>query len=188
MGAVLQTNPVNGIFIYMEIWKLITGLENHYISNYGRVKADTCKTKFGNQIKQWPERFINPWVSRTGYNYIDISINGKVQRFLLHRLVALHFIDNIDNKPHINHIDGDKNNNNVSNLEWCTEKENLQHARDLGLNNSIGSNNKMAKFTDEQVIEIRTATGLLKDIAAIYNAPMSVISRIRSLKAYTNVR
>jgi len=171
----------------MEIWKLIDGLTNHYISNYGRVKADAITTKFGNQNKTYPERYLKVWYSTTGYNYIDISVNGKVNRFLLHRLVAQHFIDNPENKPQVNHKDGNKNNNYEINLEWSTAAENLQHARDLGLNNSIGCDNKMAKLSISDVLIIRNSDKLLRELSVYFDVSMSTISQVRSFKIYKNV-
>ena len=63
--------------------------------------------------------------------YIRVYINGKPR--LLHRLIAEAFIPNPDNKPEVNHIDGNKHNNDISNLEWCTHHENMSHAWNTGL-------------------------------------------------------
>ena len=65
-------------------------------------------------------------------------INGKHKLVTIHRLVAIHFISNPDNKPQVNHIDGDKTNNNIINLEWVTAQENNIHARKTGLHVSDG--------------------------------------------------
>lgn len=70
-------------------------------------------------------------ISKTGRGYMAVSLNGKIK--LLHRIVALAFIPNPAQKPQVNHIDGDKNNNKVSNLEWCTQSENMKHAYRIGL-------------------------------------------------------
>ena len=71
--------------------------------------------------------------NRQGYYYIDLTLNTTRKRFYVHRLVAKCFIDNTLNKPCVNHIDGNKLNNNVNNLEWVTYKENTQHAIKTGL-------------------------------------------------------
>ncbi|MCI9641249.1 MAG: HNH endonuclease [Eubacterium sp.] len=66
--------------------------------------------------------------SGRGYYYVDLYNNGIKQRFYIHRLVALYYIDNPLNKPFVNHIDGNPKNNDVDNLEWCTSLENVEHA------------------------------------------------------------
>lgn len=170
-----------------EIWVQIDGCNGYYISNLGRVKADEVKTRFGKQYKTYPERFIKTYPTPTGYQYLKISINGKLTTLILHRLVALYFVSNPKSKLQVNHIDGDKDNNHFLNLEWMTASENLKHARDLGLNNSIGYNNKMAKFSESQIIDIRKSKDTVTKIAEHYNVSLAIISRIRSLKSYKNV-
>ena len=102
-----------------EIWKPIPKYENYKVSNLGNIKnvnyRGTGKTKIikGHKIN--------------GYVYIALRKNNKTKMFLLHRLVAQLFIPNIDNKPCINHIDCNRQNNMVNNLEWCTQKENIQY-------------------------------------------------------------
>lgn len=76
------------------------------------------------------------------YHQVTLTINNVRTRFKVHRLVAMCFIPNPNNFPQINHIDGNKNNNHVSNLEWCTSYYNNKHARDNGLNNVKESNSK----------------------------------------------
>lgn len=93
----------------MEIWKDIEEFNGKYeISSYGRLRNKTSKY------------VLKPRKNYKGY--LDINICGKTK--LIHRLVAQAFILNQDNKPQVNHIDEDKTNNNVVNLEWCTAKEN----------------------------------------------------------------
>lgn len=97
-----------------EIWKDIKGYEGLYqVSNMGRVRRN------GNILS------LN--TVGHGYHSVSLSKNGIVRKILLHRLVAEAFIPNPENKPQVNHIDEDKTNNTLSNLEWVTAKENMSH-------------------------------------------------------------
>jgi len=84
------------------------------------------------------ERKINPSIDSKGYPYIDVRSSEKRRSPKVHRLVALAFIPNPENKPQVNHIDGNKENNHVSNLEWVTQEENRTHAITNKLKNEIG--------------------------------------------------
>lgn len=106
----------------MEKWKNIIGYENIYkISNYGNLL--TIKTN----------KISNGWEhNNLGYRKVRLYKDRKAKDFYIHRLVALHHVDNILNKPHVNHIDFDPKNNKHTNLEWCTHKENIQHSAIAG--------------------------------------------------------
>lgn len=111
-----------------EEWKAIEGYEGLYeISNLGNVRSLNYRNKKG-CIK-----IMNPKNTTTGYYNICLMKDKKKTYPKIHRLVAQAFIPNPDNKPIVNHIDGDKHNNAVSNLEWCTHKENTAHAINSGL-------------------------------------------------------
>lgn len=108
-----------------EIWKEIKNYEGHYkISSFGNV----CS-----KVKQ-----LKPFYNGKGYLYVNICKDGKRETIAVHRLVGLAFIDNPENKPQINHIDGIKTNNNVLNLEWVDNSENVKHAYENNLMVSIG--------------------------------------------------
>lgn len=115
-----------------EIWKDIEGYEGLYqISNLGRVKSLGRKNCSNQCLKT---KILNPsFDNKRGYKRACLCKNNKEKRIMVHLLVAKAFIPNILNKPIINHIDGNKANNSVDNLEWCTYKENSQHAIKLGL-------------------------------------------------------
>lgn len=101
------------------------------------------------------DRFLKGWLAKSGYPTVQLSNNGSKKSKLVHRLVAEAFIPNPENKPHINHIDGDKQNNNVENLEWCTQSENVKHSFALGLSSSRrGTDNESSKLSEEEVIAI----------------------------------
>lgn len=106
-----------------EIWKNIKRYENLYkVSNWGRVKSAR------NNI------LLKLHIQKNGYLRVSLSKNGKIKYYNIHRLVAEAFIPNPNNYPIINHIDGNKKNNNVKNLEFCTYSHNNKEARRLGLN------------------------------------------------------
>lgn len=110
-----------------EQWKDIQGYEGLYrISNYGDVYS-LIRNKVLNQMT-------------TTYGYLQVNLHKdkKQKTIKVHRLVASAYIDNKDNKPEVNHIDTDRTNNTVSNLEWCTRQENTAHR----VCNSIGLINK----------------------------------------------
>lgn len=79
------------------------------------------------------EKILKNSISSTGYEKIDLKKNGVRKSFKVHRLVAFSFIPIIDGKTIINHLDGNPLNNNYKNLEWCTQKENVNHAINTGL-------------------------------------------------------
>lgn len=78
-------------------------------------------------------RGLKQHVDKYGYSRVNLWVNGKVTQKQVHRLVAIEHIENPNNKPQVNHIDGDKSNNNAQNLEWVTNQENRDHAVRLGL-------------------------------------------------------
>ena len=105
-----------------EIWKDILGYEGLYrISNLGNVMS----------VKR--KKLIKSDKRKDGYIQVHLVKNKKMHNCLLHRLLAIAFIDNTNNYEFINHKDGNKSNNVITNLEWCTKKENILHAYNNGL-------------------------------------------------------
>lgn len=108
--------------MFTEKWVFIKGFIDYEISSYGRVYS--CKR----------EIILTPYLNGWGYETVDLLRNGERYRRRVHRLVAEAFVENIFNKPEVNHIDGNKTNNRADNLEWVTNQENVRHAFDTGLN------------------------------------------------------
>lgn len=122
----------------MEIWKDVIGYEDIYqVSNSGKIKRIGAYT---NQTgKTWrSERILKPATKGRGYMYVQLSKNGRARPKHVHRLVAEAFIPNPENKPTVNHKNGNKADNSVENLEWATYTENNMHSvRILGNDNQI---------------------------------------------------
>ena len=132
-----------------EIWKDCVGYEGKYqVSNLGNVRS------ISNNKGTYQERLLSQRQTTTSnYLYVNFTVKDVTKQHSVHRLVAKAFIPNPENKPFINHIDGNKYNNSVDNLEWCTQKENIQHAFKTGLAVArVGENQPMSKLTDEIVL------------------------------------
>lgn len=117
----------------MELWKAVSGFEGIYeISSYGRVKSLSRIIQKGNNTAFLKEKMLKPSMNER-YCFVSLGKNHNFRQYSLHRLVASAFIPNPNNLPEVNHIDGNKQNNNVENLEWCDGSYNQLHAVRLGL-------------------------------------------------------
>lgn len=110
----------------METFVAIRGYENKYTIN----QSGVIKTFYNKNGKMDYE--LKQYIDKDGYRYVKLYADGKCRNKQVHRLVAETFIPNINNKPVVNHKDCNRLNNNVSNLEWCTVKENVNHSVNLG--------------------------------------------------------
>lgn len=118
-----------------EIWVGLQGAENLYqLSNTGKLKSLAKTWICGlNSVRHKPDTIMAWAQDNNGYSITSIQTNGKRKMISLHRQLAIHFIPNPENKPQVNHKDGNTRNNQLSNLEWATQAENTQHAYDTGL-------------------------------------------------------
>lgn len=135
-----------------EEWRDIAGYEGLYqVSNFGRVKSLERKIKYPNgTLHTYHERILRVYVTKNGYSSVALGKGGQNTRFNIHRLVAKSFLENRDHLPQVNHIDGDKNNNNVCNLEWCTASDNIKHMyRELGM---LPSRRKKVRCVETQEV------------------------------------
>lgn len=120
-----------------EIWKEIPGYEGLYeVSNYGQIRSIKRLEKCGNKTRIRKERILKQSLRR-GYLFVSLCKNGEKENVVIHRIVALLFIPNPNNMPEVDHIDGNKINNKVSNLRWVTA---MEVERSLGFRRSSISN------------------------------------------------
>jgi hypothetical protein len=140
-----------------EIWKDVPDYEGLFqVSNKGRVKSKKRQVRRGYkyQIKTVPEKIRALSLDKHGYYHLALSKNNKRKNFFVHRLVALAFLKNPKNYPVINHIDGNKKNCCVENLEWASILQNNKHAYAIGLKKPSGNAIKyrpVAQYTIEGI-------------------------------------
>lgn len=147
----------------MEEWKDIKGYEGLYqISNKGRVKS------LGNN-KSRKEKIRDGKIDNNGYKRIGLCKNGKEKKYKIHRLVAQAFLPNPDNLPVVNHKDENKLNNNVENLEWCTQEYNCNYG---------SRNEKISGKPCKKIICVETGE--------IFNGSEDIINRMFDGKGYSS--
>lgn len=120
-----------------EIWNDVVGYEGLYqVSNLGRVKSCAHIVSCKNGTRTQPSKILTPQTDKKKnfYFFVRLYKKGKFKLFFVHRLVATAFIANPNNYPQVNHINGNKRDNVVVNLEWCTAAQNVKHAFNTGLN------------------------------------------------------
>lgn len=168
----------------MERWKPITGFEDYEISDKGRVRSH----KYNRAV------ILKPRVTHDGYVWYSLCKSGKGYTKRANRLVAEAFIPNTENKPTVNHIDGDKLNNAANNLEWATREEQMQHAYRMGLKNPVsGCLQGNHVLTESEVREIRAAYKAhdkkngMRALAKRYGVSEATIDKCVRRVSYKNV-
>ncbi len=157
----------------MEIWKPIKDYPNYEISNLGKVK--NIKTN----------KLISVSVHKHGHHVVRLWSNSKTRLFNIYRLLAIHFIPNPENKREVNHIDGNRMNFELSNLEWVTASENMKHSFRTGLAKGFfkkAGDHIFAKLSNEdrmQIVELRkNRTYTLKELSERFKVNEQHISKI----------
>lgn len=175
--ALMKLYPLTTDDLDGEEWLPVPDWECYHVSNFGRMKSFKGKSP----------HILTPTFNR-GYLQIGLCSGGKQKTFRVHRLVAELFIPNPDNKNTVNHRDGHKLNNHISNLEWATSTENNQHAARLGLIPSA-EDSPDAKLTKEQVLYIRNNPDNLtqRQLADLFGLIRQTIGQIQLGKSWKYV-
>lgn len=164
--------------------KEIEGLEGYFADEEGNIWGNRkCgRNEFGEL------RILKSSSNGRGYLQVCMQINKVQISKKVHRLIALTFIPNPENKPQVNHINGIKTDNRAVNLEWSTNKENNHHARKLGLQTILkGEKVACSKLTESQVLDIRGDARTKKVIAEEYNVNITTIYSIISRKTWKHI-
>lgn len=170
-----------------EIWKPVVGLEKYYaVSNLGRVKSTIRRVKFGSRSRTIGNRILKP--NNNGHDYLQVttSIDNHHKNMYVHRMVAEAFISNPTNLKEVNHIDGNKANNTVANLEWVSAQQNIDHAIKNGLT-PLGSNSVKAKLDRLEARNIKREylVGIPSDvIAKRHKCSRATVNSIGNEKKY----
>ena len=165
-----------------EEWKDIPEYEGYYqFSSLGRIKSlDREITNINGKVSLRKGKVKAQTIDKGGYQRVNLYKNNIFKHCPVHRLVAKAFIPNPENKPEVNHIDGNKLNNCVDNLEWCTKSENQQHAWNIGLKekarkacstngkNNCASNAK--KSLSKPILQFDIDNNLIKEWKSIHDA------------------
>lgn len=170
------------ILAQVEEWRPIIGYETTFaVSNLGRIKRtkDAGCGRAGKIRKQVP--------NDRGYLTVILADDKRRKSFRVNRLVAMAFIPNPLNLPEVNHLDGDKTNNRVDNLEWSTRSRNMKHACATGLIDRAGESHPRAILTDAKIVEIRRSAKKVREIAVEYGIATVTVYGIRSRRAWAHV-
>lgn len=178
-----------------EQWKDIPDFEGLYqASSFGRIRClDRVINCKNGKTLSCRGRVMQPVIDHQGYQRIGLSKQCKHYSFKIHKLIMLAFVGERDNpKIQVNHIDCDKANNNLFNLEYCTRSHNIRHAFSNGLHASrpTGESHHQAKLKNAEVQAIREKRSLgkmIKELALEYMVSESAINRILSGRTYKNV-
>lgn len=175
-------------------WKWVDGYPNYAVSSDGQIRCRAYLAKRGKHLYVRAGHSLNLDTTKQGYSRVKLYIfDGKKtgRWFFVHRVVAMMFIENTENKPFINHINGVKTDNRIENLEWCTVKENQRHAVISGFyKNPKGEQHRMVKISEKDVIDIRNDynSGVRQHaLAAKYNITQSHISCIVTKKCWVHI-
>lgn len=152
----------------VEVWKDIPGYEGLYqVSDLGRIKSLERFVNGKSGVRKVSEKIVSVAVKNNGYLQVKLHRKGERKFFGVHRLVAMVFVENFNNLPQVNHIDGNKKNNRADNLEWCTPSENQKHAVINGLH---GARKQINKKNSKPVFQYDGDMNLIRRYPSISEA------------------
>lgn len=179
-----------------EIWQTVKGFEDYEISSCGRVKTKERLIKYNHAVtgsehyRRSKERELKVYTNQlNGYKFVQLYFEGKATNKNIHRLVAENFIDNESSLPVVNHIDGNKHNNTVDNLEWCTDAYNHEHATKTGLV-ARGSRVASSKLNESTVHAIKwflNKSMSHSELAEAFQVSRPTITMIANNKSWDHV-
>lgn len=172
-----------------EYWKDIKGYEGLYqVSNLGNIKSIDRSIKRSTSLMKLKNKPISQYVGNRGYPMVSLCINGKCKRYLVHRIVAIAFLPNPLNKAYVNHIDGNKQNSNLENLEWSTPTENSIHAHKHGLANvARGERQHSSKLTVDRVKYIRESSKTVRELSIMFNVSKQSIRDVKMKRSWKHI-
>lgn len=177
-----------------EIWIPVVGYEGFYeVSNAGRVRSIERKGLYRGRWKDTEMLFrakdMKVSTTKTGYCYLALKLpNEKSIKYLLHRIVMRAFVGaSTADRPQVNHIDGDKANNNLSNLEYCSSQENLLHLTRV-LKRKIGGSGGYSKLTEDQAKAVISDKRTLKAIGDEYGISLQAVWYIQKGKNWAHLQ
>lgn len=176
----------------IEDWKPVLNYESLYeVSTTGSIRsvARKCPTK-GGKLRNVSAKTLKPVLVK-GYHIVNLHKDGVMRQFRLHRLIAEAFIPNPQNLGIVNHLDGNKTNNHMSNLEWCTVERNNTHAAELGLLKGRKGEQHHGNTLTENIVRLiknaltRGVKGSV--LASTYNVSQATISNIKHNKNWNHI-
>lgn len=171
--------------VHMEVWKqTLQCFEHVEVSNMARVRTRNTVRRFikngTNRTQRIDGRELRPWKAATGYLQVAIQVGAQRKKFLVHRLVALAFVDGYQAGLSVNHINGIKTDNRPENLEWITLAENTRKQWETGLVNLRGEKHPSAKLSDKDAVKVRISSERVAVLAKRYHISTALVYQIKS--------